>query len=265
MDKDGNRIYAIVKKLLFEPLVHFLVAGGLLYLYFDATNKNPTARKRIEIPILQHEADQLARESGLDDAALLMEYLKYRKSMLADAYALELEKDDTTIEKRLLKKRESILNASSQIKEPSRQELMRYYNEHREDFSRLLRLDLLVVRFDRGVDVDIIKKLVVFGDLKKAKGVESLKDIDRASLQKRFGRYTLLKIESTPQGYWSEPLVLQDGVYIFRVDNKRVGEPKPFEEVEDDVYREYLYTKRMEALRRGYEQMLGNYRFKVVQ
>jgi len=253
----------MMDRVLKEPLVHFLIIGGLFYLYFDTTKKSQNQPKKIEIAILKYDLKQLEHQSSLDDKALLMEYLKYKKALLEDAYALELSRDDAKIQKMLLQKREFILNANAKVKEPTQEELKEYYKKHPKDFSKLLGFDLLVLKFDPKVDKQVIDKLLLFGDLKKAKDIKSYKDIDKESASKKFGRYALLKISQTPQDHWSEPIHLQDGTYLFYVTDKKTDKLKEFEDVQGDVYREYLYTKRLQKLKEAYKQMLKNYTFKV--
>ncbi len=265
MNSTRNRLQKIIKDALSEPLLHFLVIGGLLYGYFDMTQKNPALAKKKEITLLSYDLKQLEKRSDIGDAALLLDYLKYEKALLEDAYALDLNKDDASIQKTLLKKRESILNARAKPKEPTQKELQTYYKKHPKDFSKLLRFDLLVKKFDRDAEIGVIKKVLLFGDMKKAKNIESYKNVDLATVRKKFGKYIALKIASTPEGYWSEPLLLQDGIYLFYVGNKKTGELQPFEDVESDVYRQYLYTKRVQTLKKAYREMLKNYVFKVKQ
>ena len=266
MELRRKTLKEMLKEAVREPLVHFLIIGGLLYLYFDVTHRNPTAPKKKEILLLEYDLKQLRQQNGVDDKSLLMEYLKYKRSMLADAYALELNKDDALIEHELLKKREFILNANAKVKEPDQKKLKNYYAKHSRDFSRLLRFDLIVKKFDKTAKSDMIKKLVLFGDLKKAQDLEKYKNVDLDMIAKKYGKYVALKIASIPEGYWSEPLRLQDGIYLFYVSNKQTeAKPQPFEDIESEAYRQYMYTKRLQNLQKAYRDLLKNYTFKVAR
>ncbi len=252
-----------IENLVREPLLHFLVIGGMLYAYFDMTQQNPALPKTKEIDLLSYDVQRFGKRSGIEENALVIEYMKYQKALLEDAYALGLDKDDASIRQTLLNKRESILNANAKLPEPDQKELQRYYADHLKDFSKLLRFDMRVKKFARSADVKMIKKLALFGDIDKAQNIETHVEIDPDTVSKKYGKYVALKIASIPQEYWSEPITLQDGIYLFYVSNKQTGKAYPFEDVESEVYRHYLFTQRVQALKKAYSELLKNYTFKV--
>lgn len=255
----------IIKRVFSEPLVHFLLIGAMLYVYFDVTHKNPALAKKQQITLLEYDASKLAKQDNIHDKKLLLDYLKCRDSMLEDAYALQLYKSDKTIQHILLQKREFILNATAKVKEPTEQELKEYYKQHTQDFSTLLHFDITIKVFNKNVNKKIIKKLITFCDLNKAENLVTFKNSNLATISKKFGKYVALKIATTPQNYWSVPINITNKIYTFYVTNKKIGKIEPFEDMESAVYTQYMYTKTLKAREKAYQQLLKNYTFKVVK
>ena len=252
-----------IKQIFREPLFHFLILGALLYVYFALFTNASMQPSKQEIVLTQYELKQLAQQSALQDKELLQSYLQYKRTLLADAYSLELYKEDAAIERMLLQKMEYILQANAKVQEPTEKELERYYKEHLEDFSTPKQFDLIYKKFPQGSDEELVRKLAIFSDLNKTQNLQKLQAITPAKLQQRFGKYYTLKILSLPQNYWSEPFKINGEVYLFLITNKQNTTPKPFEDVEGKVYAHYIYTKQIDGLRKAYKQILQNYTVKI--
>ena len=255
----------MIKKILHEPLVHFLLIGGLLYLYFDHATKTTTQTKQEQITLLEYDLGKLAKQTHLKDTTLLLDYLKYQKVLLADAYSLELYKDDKKIQQILFKKMEFILRSNAKIQEPSEKELEEYYKNHIADFSELISFDLYIKTFDPRVDKKLIEKLTVIGDLKASKDLEFLQKTTLEAISKKLGKYFALQVVSVPQKSWSKPFTLKNKTYVFYITNKTVGSPYPFEDVESRVYAHYKQAQTIKAIKESYENLLKNYIIKVQQ
>jgi len=253
----------IFYKIIREPLIHFLIIGALMYAYFDLTHKNPVLKHKEEITLLKYDLKQLSQQTGIKDKPLLFDYLKYQQALLTDAYSLGLCKNDKTIQNILLHKMEFILNADAKVKEPTEEELKKYYKQHPKDFSQLERFDLSIKKFASDVNPKIVEKVRIFGNLDKADDLQKLKGVTLEDVEQKFGKYLRLKIASLPENYWSHPITMYNQIYLFLVSKKQTGAVKSFAEVEGKVYAEYLFTKNKAALRKAYKQLLSNYIIKV--
>jgi len=253
----------MIRKILYEPLLHFLLLGAVLYVYFDHSPKNNIVTKKQKITLLEYDLSNLSRQTHLKDHTLLLNYLKYQKTLLTDAYSLELYKDDKIIQTILFKKMEFILQSNAKIKEPSEEDLQKYYKHNQKDFSKLLGFDLYIKEFNVNVDKKFIEKLIIISDINNTENIHSFKNTNLEKITQKFGKYFALQIASVAQDSWSKPFRVNNKIYIVYITNKRVGEVYPFESIEGRVYKQYKRIKTRKAIKKEYKDLLKNYIIKV--
>lgn len=243
----------ITKKIVGEPLFHFLLFGALAYFYFDHFQEVQTTNSKPTIIIENYELSSAEKETNIKNPLLALEYLKYKKILLEEAYSLHLYKEDTKINELLLTKMEYLFK-TKQFTEPSEEQLKQFYNEHISDYSQIKSLNLYTIKLDREGNFKVLKKLSVIADLTPlAKKYERLTpDI----IEKKFGKYIALKLYELPQGLWSEPI----NNTIFFITKKEVLHPYPFEEIEGIVYENYKKSLAVEYAQKEYAKIYNKYK-----
>ena len=123
-------------QLLREPLLHFAVAGAILFGGYSWLN-NPRADTTAVEPVRIGEGDvrwlkqtwssQWLREPSADELKGLVDDLLNEKLMAREAEAMGLEQDDTIIRRRLAQKLKFLVEDTAQLAEPSEAELRQFY------------------------------------------------------------------------------------------------------------------------------------------
>ena len=126
-------------KLLREPLLHFLIAGSLLFGGYEWLNRAAPAPEtegpvRIgdgEVRWLRETfANQWRRGPTGEEMNDLVATLVEEELLAREARGLGLDQNDTIVRRRLAQKLTFLVEDTSRIADPSEDELRRFYVEH---------------------------------------------------------------------------------------------------------------------------------------
>jgi len=258
-------------QILREPLIHFLLIGFILYLYYHQTaiKESPTKKS---ITVSQNEITQIKKRykkennESINEEQLSLEIaLKlYKKVLLQEAYRLKLEREDSEVKKRLLQQMEFIVNNTESFTEPTEEQLYQYYQKNIVDYSNLQFLSFNYLTFEDNEDTaglaqteELIKHLHV----KNIQGQKKVVNISEKDVKKEFGNYFFHKIQNVKLFHWSEPINSKKGVHLLYIVDKCVSYPYEFEEVEERVYedykREFLKQKKLEEFEKISQQYIS--------
>jgi hypothetical protein len=214
-------------KIFHEPLLHFLILGLVLYVY--NTNSLKTDSEKI-----------ISIKKAINESEEMMAYKIYTEVLLQEAYNLGLEKQDEVITQRLIRQMEFIL-VEQNIKEPSEEVLYEYYIKNIAEYSVVDKVSFYYFEFD-SIDSKLFKekqKMIDAVKVTEFKDAKYLKDQDRESLEKKFGRYFTRNILKQNSKVWSKAIPSKNLIYLVHIDKKIVLDPLDFEMVEDRVYKDY--------------------------
>ena len=130
-------------KLLREPLLHFLIAGSLLFGGYAWLNRGNQPSNAVEpVRIGQGEvhwlsetfASQWRRQPTADELDDLLTTLISEQLLAREARSLGLDRDDTIVRRRLAQKLVFLVEDTSGITEPHEDELRRYYAVHADRY-----------------------------------------------------------------------------------------------------------------------------------
>lgn len=270
----------IIKKMLLEPLFHFLIVGFALYLFYDdASGKEVQSLNAIEISSqeLREIESEYKKEFNADisqaqlKASIQKRY--YEKILLNEAYSLGLEKQDKEIAKRLLAQMQHILRGVA-VAEPSEELLKQYFEKNKSDYSVVHTLSLSHIYFSNpqyaGVG-DTLKTLQI-ADIKPVEASSfgetpampsHIKDITLSEAQEMFGNYFALKLFNLKQGKWHKPIQSKHGTHLVYVTDKNVSEAYVFDEIQERVYEDYLEEERAKKENEAYKKISSQYSLEV--
>ena len=126
----------MLKKFITEPLVHFLLIAVLLFIIFKQLNVEETNPNTITVSqgrIEQIRQNFLARwdraplAKELENATL---HYAINEMYIREARALNMDRGDKVIDRRLRQKIEFLIEDLVTTKEPSNGELMQFYQQH---------------------------------------------------------------------------------------------------------------------------------------
>ena len=273
-----------MKRLLREPLVHFLIIGAALFVaYHYLQPAHSTAPSAMEIQLSVDELSQLAvlfqsqwkRDPTTDEFGLLVEQKVQAEVLYREALALGLDKNDEIVKRRMAQKMQFLAEDVAAAQEPTTADLKAWYATQTDKFAMPKRVSFRHLYFspDRRGDnarQDATKLLAqLSGQPQAVKLPESSADPfmfqeyyrDRAPdfLGKEFGPQFALSVAELPEGVWQGPIESGFGWHLVFVDTAIPGRVPDFEEIEPAVKTAWLAEQKVLAWDKAYKEMRAKY------
>ena len=273
-----------MKRLLREPLLHFLVIGAGLFAayHFMQPARDPSAPSK-EIRLSLDELAQLTvlfqsqwrRDPTPEEFSRMVEQRVQSEVLYREALAMGLDKNDEIVRRRMAQKMEFLAEDVAAAREPKSEELKSWFEKNTAMFAQPARLSFRHLYFSpdrRGSQArdDAVKALAqITGQAEDTKLTESLADPfmfqeyyrDRAPeyLGKEFGPQFAQSVEKLPAGSWQGPIESGYGWHLVFVDAVIPGRIPAFEEVESDVKTAWLGAQKADAWEKAYKEMRSKY------
>lgn len=276
----------MLKKLLHEPLFHFLLFGAALFALDAALRRDGSADAGGEIVVGEARINNLVRNyartwqrppTSAELDGLIQDYLR-EEVYYREALALGLDRDDAIIRRRLRQKVEFVSNEAASIAQPTDQDLASYLAAHPESFRVEARATFRQVFLDPRRRADTLeadaKRLLA--ELERAgESDETAKQGDSRLLEPRYENLSesdVAKIFSSdfaealfkqPASRWVGPIASGYGVHLLRVESLAPGRVPPLEEVRPQVEREWANARRKDLNDEFYERLRSKYRVTI--
>ncbi len=273
-----------MKRLLREPLVHFLLLGAVLfavYVYTERGRGGVEPSKQIQLTL--DDLTQLAvvfqsqwrRDPTPEEFGRLVENRVQEEVLYREGLAMGLDKDDTIVKRRMAQKVQFLAEDVGAAHEPTTTELRAWYEKNSDKFQQPPRVSFRHLYFSpdrRGArarqDAETaLAKLA--GQPEDSKLAASLADPfmfqeyyrERAPefLGKEFGPRFAIAVPKLPPGSWQGPLESGFGWHLVFVDTLIPGRVPPFEEIEGDVKTAWLAEQKTIAWEKAYKDMRAKY------
>ena len=273
-----------MKRLLREPLVHFLLLGAVLFGIYSATQSgHPAAASPKEIRLSVDEINQLTllyqsqwrRPPTPQELARMVETKVQQEVLYREALAMGLDKDDEIVKRRMAQKMQFLAEDVAAAREPTPAELKSWFEKNIAKFAQPSRLSFRHLYFApdrRGprARTDAEQALAkLAGAPVDARVATALADPfmfqeyyrDRAPefLGKEFGPQFALAVAKLPPGTWQGPIESGFGWHLVFVDTVIPGRVPAFEEVEPDVRTAWLGEQKALAWEKAYKRMRAGY------
>lgn len=252
--------------LLREPLLHFTIAGVLLfggYEWLDggAQTSLPDEPIRIgegQVRWLQETfTSQWRRSPTTEEMKGLLATLTEEELLAREARALGLDQHDTVVRRRLAQKLSFLVEDTSRIADPSEGELRRFHSEHAERYQADARITFQQVFFSpqrrSQVEADAAAALIrVSTTGAPVEGDPTLldymyEDVDRPVVISLFGPDFAHAVFAAPPGSWSGPVKSAYGLHLVQVTEHRPGGVRRFEDVRDLVMKDWRRERERET------------------
>ncbi len=272
----------MIKKIALEPLFHFLLLGFALYIYYDYVSIGSKLPNKQVIDISSYEVQKIKTEykqewhREIDAVALkaIISKIYYEKLLLNEAYSLNLEKKDKDIAKKLLKQMHFLMLNSSEMIEPSEEELKSYYLKNIDDYSAVKSISFSHVFFSNPKDkkVGTTFKLLTIAKVQakdaisfseEFHGSNSVENLTFDEIKAIYGNYFASKVFNLKKGLWHDNIRSRFGTHIVYVTKKEIGDRYDFDEVLDRVYLDYLREYRTDKESQAYKNISSQYLLKV--
>ena len=268
-----QRTLAMLKKILQEPLLHFLLIGAGLFVAYAAVNPDAGGDKRIVVDdgrinnlmavfekTWNRQPTRKELKSLVDDYVL--EEIYYR-----EALKMGIDKNDAMIRRRLRQKMEFFASAATSMVEPDSAELQQYLEEHADKYQTDSRYSFEQVYISTDRSQTELEKVLNRTQqlLKQDEGADgdatllpkSLNSVTAFEVERNFGSGFSKLLDEQPLGVWSEPLQSGLGLHFVKLNTRDAGELPPLQQVRDAVVRDWMYDKT-QTLRADLERKLLN-------
>jgi PPIC-type PPIASE domain len=276
----------MLKSLLREPLVHFLLLGALLFALNAWLRPAPVADAGGEIVVSEGRVRNLGEgfrrtwqrpptRSELD--SLIQDYIR-DEVLYREALALGLDQDDTVIRRRLRQKMEFVSDDVAALKTPSNKDLGDWLAAHPNDFRiepratfAQLYLDPRQHGDDPGADaqhlLDELNRSGAGGASNRGDGLLLLEpryeNVAQAEVARLFGRAFAQALFEQPIGRWVGPIDSGYGSHLVRLESKTAGGVAKLEDVRPLLERDWANAKRKELAEAFYAQLRSKYEITV--
>ena len=268
-----------MRKILHEPLAHFFLAGGLVFLLYALVGPDDASERRIVIDngVIERleSAWQLRanREPGPEELDRLVADYLYEELFSREARALGLELDDPVIRRRLAQKMNLLAESAAQQAEPGEAELLAWYEAHPELYRTQDRLGFSHIYFshDRpggsaAQDAAALLSPLEGTDESAGKDMGDIfmlprefPDIGRSQLGRLFGDDFAATLFTLPAGRWQGPVASGYGYHLVYLYGVREAEPIPFSESRTRVLQDWQRDRFEQAEKDLLEELKSRY------
>ena len=281
-----NRV-KLHRKLLHEPLLHFLVLGALIFVVFEFTSRDDS-REPQTIVVTQGQIASLVTgfsrtwqrpPTAAELDGLIRDYIR-EEVAAREAMALGLDKDDTIVRRRLRQKLEFIADDVVAQAQPTDEQLQKYLADHPDAFRSEQRFTFCQVYLDpqrHGANLtqDAAKLLAKLQQAGNKADISALGDsvlldqqfesLATSEVSKQFGEKFTVELSNLPVGEWQGPIESGYGIHLVLINERKDGRSPALDEVRTAVKREWANAQRLEANERFYEALLQRYTVTIQQ
>lgn len=267
-----------------EPLLHFLVLGGLIFAGYAWTT--PSVPDAGEIVVTQGQQEHLVTAftrtwqrppSTAEFTALVDDWIR-EEIAWREGLRMGLDQDDTIIRRRLRQKLELLAEEVVALAPPDDAALQAYFAAHADDYAQDPRFSLRQVYFSRerrgdAAELDAEQALVLLRSADPTLDPEAIGDplplpgrFDNeglGALATQFGAEFAQAVERLAPGQWQGPVASGFGLHLVLVEQAIPGRPLTLDEARQQVLRDWQNAQRLEALDEMYQRLARQYRVTV--
>jgi hypothetical protein len=267
-----------MKKLLREPLFHFLILGAVLFAAYGWLNgglpnsENEIVVSRGQMRSLQAQFERVWQRSptpqelqGLVDN-WVREEIFYREGVV-----MGLDRDDPVVRRRIAQKVEFIVDGATPVA-PTAAELQSWLDAHPDKYAIGATYSLQQIYFDPARHGDGLDKTIETARVAIGKGRTDVGDSTMlpATVQgsadeiaRVFGGDFEQTLRMLPVGGWQGPVRSGFGLHLVHVSAREDGRQANLEDVREAVERDLLHARTEEAGAAFYERLRANYNVRV--
>jgi len=271
-----------MKRILKEPLLHFLLLGAALFIAYSLIAKPGSggAPGKINVTVgqIEHLAAGFAKtwQRPPTDAELkgLVDDWVREEIATREAVAMGLDKDDSVIRRRLRQKLEFVSDDIAAQTKPTDADLNAYLQAHPESFRVEPRITFSQVYLDPTKHGQHLARdaAQLLAKLQQAGGKvdtstlgdsilleHSFQSAPTGEVSRQFGEKFAAALAGLAPGQWQGPIESGYGVHLVYVNERTAARAPALAEVRDTVQREWVNAQRLDGNARFYQELLKRY------
>jgi len=265
----------MITRTVKEPLVHFLLIGGLIFAAFAYVDDTPPKPDTHQIIINQTDITTLStrfestwkRKPQPQELQSMTEDLIRERVLVAAALELGMDRNDAVINRRLRQKMDFFAASIAEAITPEVGELESFYQAHAEDYQTPPQFALEQIYLGERADAETITAALTA--LKGGADPDQLRhpsllpqrfDLSPTQvLNNSFGRGFAESLDALPIGTWAGPVRSGYGLHLVRMTDKSATTLPGLDQVAHKVLPDWQNAKRQEVLEQYYQTLRGGY------
>ena len=260
------------RRLLREPLVHFILAGALVFALLsgrtpDLGERRIVVDERVVAGLVNRFQDSFRRMPTKDETDGMIRDWVQDQVYYREALSLGLDKDDEVVVRRLRRKMEAMAVDEAESRSPTDAELQalidkdpaRYTEDPRTSFEQVYlgpdtpenrqQAEAMLARLRRGESVSGVP-LPIPGSFKDASGND---------ISGQFGDEFAIALRNVAPGGWNGPIASGLGLHLIRVSARKAQQPPELAKVRQRVENDWRAGANARARDEAYARMLKGY------
>lgn len=263
-----------MRRILREPLLHFLLIGALLFVaYRWVDREGARAPDQIVVPAerVRGLAEQFRRtwqrDPNQQELDGLIQTFVREEVMYREGLVMGLDRDDPVIRRRVQQKLEFVGDGSVPPT-PSDAELQGWIDGHLSMYALPPRYTLRQIYFDPGQHDDMTALIAhARSELaagRSAKGdsmslPDQLTDTESSEIERVFGVEFTRGLAPLPVGSWEGPIASGFGVHLVQIQSRgEAGAPK-LADVRAQAERDWLHDRNQKSMEAFYQRLRQRY------
>jgi hypothetical protein len=266
-----------IKKLFNEPVIMFLLIGGLFYLMHGWVFQSKRSEEKrivvspdqIEQLTVQFSRTWMRPPTETERQNLIKNYVR-DEVYFREAINMGLDKNDQVIRRRMRQKLEMLMDNIAEASVPSDQMLMSYMQENEDKFRLDDKITFMQVYLNPDDHPDLERGAqATLARLKAGESPEDLGDpilvgykfeqFTESAVRREFGiDFTEQIIKLTP-GDWTGPIYSGLGAHLVKITERVEGKMPELAEVRRIVEREWMAERTRQLKDAAYGKLLAGY------
>jgi hypothetical protein len=268
-----------MRRILHEPLVHFLAIGALMFAVYAVVSHRSRDPGMIEVG--QGQIDMMTavfertwqRVPTPDEVKSLIDDYVRDEVFYREGVAMGLDREDPLIRRRMRQKVEFLAESMNGVPEASDTALQTYLDGHRERFASPARVTFRQVYLGTAADTNttrLLAQLNKLGDSNAAADLGRPTQLDArmdlapsTDIARSFGRQFAQTLVTIPPGAWRGPIASDYGLHLVRVSARMESRAPALDEVREPVRRDWLRDELAAANEKYYEGLRARYTVRI--
>lgn len=266
-----------MRKLIREPLVHFLLIGAVLFIAYGLTQEpdTNTANRivvdagQVEQLVAQFERTWIRPPSRQELDALVENHVR-AEVYYREALAMGLDQNDPMVRQRMRMKLEFILEDLTLDDNPTDDALNKFLTQNPDRFRQEPEISFIQVYVSRddGLEIEADAERIL-AQLKAGADPQSLgdasmlnfeyRDMTPADIARTFGDIFAMRIADLQPAGWQGPFYSGLGGHLVNVTGRVEGRMPTLDEIRPVVQREWLAAQRVELKDLAYDRLREGY------
>ena len=270
-----------MRRILYEPLVHFLVLGCALFALYSVVAPSADTERTIVVNdatvamlAQRYSSVWLRQPSAIELQGLIDTYVR-EEILYREGVAMGLNRDDPVIQRRVLQKLDVLSEESSAVSAPTDAELEDYLAANAERYAIPPTYSFEQVLFDPvrhgsalESEFDAALKALNAGASPATLGDSSLLPLQYDAvpfdrIARDYGEAFAAALPGLPPGSWQGPVRSGFGVHVVRINGKTAAQSATLADVRAAVERDWENDRRVQAREAYYQGLLKNYSVQI--